>query len=71
VWNLWDVKLSDRSTAYQVTLLVKLFVVAASAIAAWAHANTKTRLVLIVGGAVSGLGGLVSLFLGILLKTGH
>jgi len=70
IWNMADVDFTSASTEYQVTLFVKLFVVAASGIAAWVHSNATTKVVLAVGGAVTGLGAIVALFLGILLRTG-
>jgi putative copper export protein len=69
VWNLLAEKVTDKSTAYQVTLFVKLLVVAVSGLAAWIHSNTKNRLALAVGGALGGLGALGALFLGVLLST--
>ena len=69
IWNVVEIDVGAQSTNYQVTLFVKLVIVAVSGIAAWAHANAKTRVVLAVGGAVTGVAALASLFLGILLRT--
>ena len=69
VWNLLAEKVSDKSTAYQVTLFVKLLVVAVSGLAAWIHSTTKNRLALALGGALGGLAALGALFLGVLLST--
>jgi putative copper export protein len=67
IWNLTEVHVGDASTAYQVTLFVKLAVVAISGIAAFLHSNARTRVMLAVMGALTGLAALASLFLGVLL----
>jgi putative copper export protein len=69
VWNLVAVDITDTTTEYQVTVFVKLLVVAASGIGAAAHAAARTRVALAVWGAVSGLASIVALFLGVLLAT--
>ena len=53
--------------SYQVTLWVKLVVVAISGVTAWLHARAKSRAGLAVFGALTGLSALAALFLGILL----
>jgi putative copper export protein len=70
VWNLVEVSFTDQQTEYQVTVFVKLLVVAASGIAAFLHARATTKAGLAVGGAASGLTALAALFLGVLLRTG-
>jgi putative copper export protein len=67
VWNLFGVKVGDQSMAYQVTLFVKLLVVALSGISAFAHTTARSRSGLAVWGAVTGLTALVALFLGVQL----
>lgn len=67
VWNILDTPVGDRSTEYQVTLFVKLVVVAASGIAAFVHGQGRSKLALALGGAVGLLSSLVALFLGLLL----
>jgi putative copper export protein len=69
VWNLAEVSFGDRDTDYQVTVFVKLLVVAASGIAAFLHSRASTKVGLAVGGAASGLSALAALFLGVLLRT--
>ena len=69
VWNLVEVDIADGSTEYQVTVLVKLFVVAASGLGAAAHRASKRTVVLAVGGAAAAGGALAALFLGVLLTT--
>jgi putative copper export protein len=70
VWNLFEIDVTKQSSAYQVTLFLKLAIVAVSGISAWVHSNATTKVVLAVGGAVTGVAALASLFFGILLRTG-
>ncbi len=70
IWNLLEVQVGDRSTAYHVTLGVKLLVVAASGISAGIHATTRQRAVLAVTGAVAGLTALLAVLLGVQLTFG-
>ncbi len=70
VWNLMAVNLADTSTAYQVTVFVKVMVVAASGISAAIHAGARSKVALAVGGAVAGLTSIAAVFLGVLLQTG-
>ena len=67
VWNLLEVDVVDATVEYQVTVLVKLAVVAASGIAAALHARATTSVGLAVGGAVSLLGALAAVLLGVML----
>ena len=69
IWNLVEVDVTDTSTEYQVTVLVKLLVVALSGVSAAVHAGAKTKPMLAVFGALSGLSALGALFLGVLLRT--
>jgi putative copper export protein len=70
VWNLVAVNVADASTAYLVTVMVKLLVVAASGIGAFVHTQAGgNRLALALGGSLAGLGGIVALFLGVLLQA--
>ncbi|HEY1119769.1 MAG TPA: CopD family protein [Acidimicrobiales bacterium] len=70
VWNLFESSVGNRGTDWQVTLLVKLVVVALSGVSAAAHAATASRLVLAVGGAVAGVSSVAALFLGMQLALG-
>lgn len=70
VWNLVEIDVADTSTAYQVTLFVKLAVVAASGVGAAVHAAGRSTVALAVGGSMAGFGAVVSLFLGTLLVRG-
>ena len=70
VWNLTESAFDDRGTEWQVTLFVKLVVVALSGASAATHALSANRAVLAVGGAVAGVSGLAALFLGVQLTFG-
>jgi putative copper export protein len=69
VWNLTEVAFGDRETDYQVTVFVKLLVVATSGTAAAVHSLTKSRPVLAVTGALGGLAALGAFALGVLLRS--
>lgn len=69
IWNIVAIDVGDTSAAYQVTLGVKLLVVTVSGLAAAAHSSTKSKLVLALGGALSALGAIGALFLGVLLRS--
>src|SRR4249920_1391145 len=43
VWNLMAVNIADTSTAYQVTVFVKVMVVAAAGISAAIHAGARSK----------------------------
>ena len=71
LWNLTEVDITDTSTAYQVTLLVKLTLVFASGAAAAIHAVGRSKVALAVGGAIGLLAALGAMFCGYLLTTGQ
>ncbi len=68
VWNLLEEDVADRSTAYQVTVMVKLLVVAASGVGAFLHTISTTKVGLAVWGAVGLLGALAAVVLGVQLR---
>jgi putative copper export protein len=70
IWNLFAIHVGDTSTAYQVTLAVKILVVAVSGVGAGLHAAARSKAALAAWGAISGLAALGALFLGILLVSG-
>lgn len=70
VWNLLEVQVGDRPTAYHATLGLKLLVVAASGVSAGIHATTRTRTVLAVTGALTALTALAAVLLGVQLARG-
>ncbi|MGH3154153.1 MAG: hypothetical protein ACRDOB_25970 [Streptosporangiaceae bacterium] len=65
VWNVIAVR-SQITGSYQATLVVKLVVVAVSGITAALHARARSTAGLVFG-ALTGMGALAALFLGILL----
>lgn len=65
VWNLFSVDLGSVDTSYNITLGVKLLLVAASGIAAFFHSTATSKVVLAIGGAVALLAGLAAMVLGI------
>lgn len=67
IWNIAELDVSNRSTQYQVVLLVKLLVVAISGVGAAIHIIGRSKLALALGGAASGLGALAALVLGVWL----
>jgi putative copper export protein len=70
IWNLSEVDFSNRSTSYQVTLLVKLVLVAVTGTAAAVHQLGRSRVALAVGGAFAAVAAVGALFFGVLLVTG-
>lgn len=66
IWNVLDVS-PVWDSAYGRTLMVKIAVVAASGLSAFAHAEARSRAGLAVFGAASGLTALTALFLGVML----
>jgi putative copper export protein len=71
LWNLADIDVASTSTAYQVTLLVKITLAMVSAAAALAHQVGRTRVALAVGGAVGLLAALGAMYCGFLLTDGR
>ncbi len=69
-WNMSAVDFSERPTDYQVTMFVKLTLVALAGVGAFLHTQARTKRGLALWGAVSGLSSVATLFFGILLKTG-
>lgn len=70
VWNLMEIDVTSTTTAYQVTLLVKLTLVFVSGAAAAVHQVGRSRAALAVGGALGLLAGLGAMFVGYLLTAG-
>ena len=66
IWNVLDVS-PVWDSAYGRTLTVKIAVVAASGLSAFAHAEAHSRAGLAVFGAASGLTALTAVFLGVML----
>jgi putative copper export protein len=69
LWNLAEAQLGDRSSEYAVTLLLKLAAVAVSGAGAAVHILGRTKVALAVGGAMSSVGAVAALFLGVVLHS--
>jgi succinate-acetate transporter protein len=59
--------MTAMDTDYHVTFGIKIVLVAVAGLAAAAHANTKSKLVMALGGAIGLLGSLVAMYAGVLL----
>jgi putative copper export protein len=71
MWNLVEIDVTDTTTAYQVTVLLKVLLAMASGAAAAVHQVGRSRAALAVGGAVGLLAALGAAFVGTLLTTGR
>ena len=69
LWNLAEVDVTDTSTAYQITLFVKIGLAMASGAAAAVHQVGTSKVALAVGGAVGLLAAVGAMFCGFLLTT--
>ena len=69
LWSLAEISVADTSTAYQVTLFVKILLVMTSGAAAFVHQIGQTKAALAVGGALGLLASLAAMFCGLLLTT--
>lgn len=69
VWSLNAVSIEDTSSGYQVAILVKLALVAASGVGAYLHTTATTKSALAIWGAVGAVGALAAMFYGAVLAT--
>ena len=67
IWNLFAVHVGDADTKYLVTLWLKLLAVAITGVGAAVHIIGRSKAALAVGGALSAVGAVAALFLGVLL----
>jgi putative copper export protein len=67
IWNVAAVAGQTHTSGYTVTLFFKVAIVALSGASAALHAQAKSRVLLALMGALSGLTALLALFLGVLL----
>lgn len=67
VWNLLEVDLGEASDEYLVTLFAKLAAVAVTGLGAALHVLGRGKAALAVGGALSSLGAVAALLLGVVL----
>lgn len=66
IWNVFAVR-GQVHGGYEVTLWVKVVLVAVSGLTAWLHARAASAAGLAVFGALTGLSAIAALFVGILL----
>lgn len=69
MWSLMEVDLTSASSAYQVTVLLKVGVAIAAGVAAAVHSSGSSKVAIAVGGALGALLSVFAVFLGILLGT--
>ncbi len=69
MWSLMAEDITEQSSAYQATLLLKIAVAIASGVFAAVHTIGRTKMALAVGGALGALTAIGAMFLGILLAT--
>jgi putative copper export protein len=67
IWNLVELPVGDFDTEWQVTLFVKILVVAVAGVTAAVHAGVRSRGLIAATGAVSGLASIAAVVLGIML----
>lgn len=71
VTGIWNILALDRTDSeYIVTLGVKIAIVVASGASAALHTMARSRTMLAVWGAITGLSALLALFVGVLLHMG-
>lgn len=70
LWNLTEIDIANTTTAYQVTLFLKISLAIVSGAAAAVHSVGRSKAALAIGGALGLLGALAAMFLGLLLRTG-
>ena len=71
LWNLGEVDVTNTSTAYQITLFVKIALAMVSGAAAAVHQVGRSKVALAVGGAVGFVAALAAMYCGYLLTTGR
>ncbi|MGI9602317.1 MAG: hypothetical protein ACR2QE_10560 [Acidimicrobiales bacterium] len=67
VWNLFTLEFDGLDTSYQVTLGIKLVLVALSGVAAFVHSNTDNKALRGATGGGGLIAGLGAFFLGVML----
>jgi putative copper export protein len=71
LWNLGDIDVTNTTTEYQITLLVKIALAFGSGAAAVVHQVGRSRAALAIGGALGLLFALGAMFCGYLLTSGR
>ena len=67
IWNLLELPVGDFDIEWQVTLMVKITVVALAGISAAVHAGTRSKTLLAVFGATGALTSIAAVVLGVML----
>lgn len=67
IWSLLHLPVGDFDIRWQVTLMVKITVVALAGISAAIHAGTRSRAVLVAFGALGGVTSVAAVVLGVML----
>ncbi len=67
IWNLSAIDLVERSNSYQVGVMFKLLIVAASGVAAFAHSSASSRQAKAIWGALGGVAAVAALLFGVIL----
>jgi putative copper export protein len=67
IWNLLELPVGDSGSRWQVTLMVKITVVALAGVSAAVHAGTRSKTMLAVFGALGGLTSIAAVVLGLML----
>ena len=67
IWNLLELPVGDYDIEWQVTLMIKITVVALAGVSAGIHAGARSKTMLAVFGAVGGLASIAAVVLGIML----
>ena len=70
IWNMFEVDAGGWA-AYQITLGVKIMLVATSGVAVAVHQFGRSKVALAVGGAVGFLAALAAMYVGFILTTGR
>lgn len=69
VWTLVEIDVADRSSGYQVALMLKLVIVAVSGVSAFLHTTATSRAKTALWGAIGGVAALAALLFGAMLAT--
>jgi hypothetical protein len=67
IWNLLELPVGDFDVEWQVTLMVKITVVALAGVSAAVHAGARSRAALAAFGALGGVTSVAAVVLGIML----
>jgi len=69
VWNVMQTDLTERSNSYQVGLMLKMLIVAASGVSAYLHTTATKRSAVATWGAIGGVSAVASMLFGAMLAT--